>query len=1206
MSSNFSRLSLKIGLLLIGLIVLDLLSISGIAQETNAGLTANVQTIESGTYDLNGQAYAADIGTLLAPETRSKADSRLIELPLIRIHATGDEPAEPIFLLAGGPGGSNVRWTDPTLARLLEHHDLVMVGYRGIDGSVSLDAPEVTEVYKTFKENPLSSENLQRLGQAYSAAFQRLQAEGIDMDSYTMIDVIDDLEAAREQLGYNQINLYGRSYGTRVAYLYGLRYPESLHRSAMLAVNTPGRFVWEPERIDAQLHYYAELWQKDAEAVARSPDILATMQNVLATLPQEWEGFRIDPDKVRTITHFQLFQRSSAAQVFDAYVAAENGDYSGLAYLSVAYDQIIPTSANWGDRASKALSADYDPNRDYEADMDPAGSILGSPLSKELGVLKDVVWPIQPIPEEYRTLRISEVETLLVNGSIDFSTPVENARELLPFLPNGELVVLAEMGHVTDLVTRQPEALLHLLEAFYLSGEVDDSQFKYEPMNFTPDKTFQEIAKEFVAQAAIPQESLEKRLQAALEATVANPDTVFPGALLFVNSPELDNWSGAAGVRNIDTATPLKPDDLFRAGSIIKPFVSTVVLQLVEEGLLSLDDPMPMVLPESITTRFANSDYITVRMLLNHTSGIPEWLTEAAIEEIAANPARVRNVDEYFDLATSQEPYFAPGESWTYSNTDYNLLGLVIEQVTSRSWREEVRERIIEPLQLENTQLPEPGNIFIPDNHAHGYNFLPSDGTALDLTGIDPSMAGAAGGHALVTTTTDLVRFLEALLAGELFQQAETLEEMLAFVEVTYPDWNGYGLGLMNMTFPGGIEAIGHLGGTGGFSSFVGYFPAYDMTIATVITTQGSVGQVLAPIFEVLAPDVQTSTPNNAYENPEVKAFTPAITDAGGNVIAGSIASLEKITLGGVDQWVLIRGADITKPVLLVLHGGPGFAMTPWLELFQKAKLEEDFVVVHWDQRGAGKSYSKTLSAEDMHVENFINDTLELTDILRNRFEQDKIFMTGHSWGSALGFLTIMENPEPYHAYIASGEAAHWNKRQIMSYEWVLAQARNTGDDKVIEALESLEPFDPTSLEHITAKNQFLDRYRGGDYYTEGLWDKYLEYVLSGQSSAYTDTEVQAYTLGLEFASQTVSLEIAQQDYDLFRDFPKSSIPIHFFAGRHDHVTPSELTEAYYVFLEAPAKSFTWFEDSAHTMMFDQPDKWAEELIRIAQETLKQ
>jgi D-alanyl-D-alanine carboxypeptidase len=122
--------------------------------------------------------------------------------------------------------------------------------------------------------------------------------------------------------------------------------------------------------------------------------------------------------------------------------------------------------------------------------------------------------------------------------------------------------------------------------------------------------------------------------------------------------------------------------------------------------VLSLNDTLPAVLPEDVVARFPDSGRITVRMLLNHSSGIPEWLTPAAVEQIGADPAKVWEVDEFLDLAAAQPPSFAPGAGYHYSNTDYNLLGLVIEEATGRSWREEVTERVIEPLQLENTLLP--------------------------------------------------------------------------------------------------------------------------------------------------------------------------------------------------------------------------------------------------------------------------------------------------------------------------------------------------------------------------------------------------------------------------------------------------------------------------------------------------------------------
>ena len=478
--------------------------------EEIADAKAGDLVLQAGTYEIGGKSYRADYGTLVVPENRNKDDSRLIRLPVIRMHATGESPAEPVFLLGGGPGQSNVlsaeflasrRLNDFPYAWLLKHHDFVMVGYRGVDGSVSLDCPEIVEALQVEK-NAFSHENLEKLGKAYYAAFQRFTKEGVDIDGYTMVEVIDDMEAAREGLGYKKINLYSLSYGTRLAYLYGLRYPDSIHRSLMVSVNPPGHFVWEPEIVDAQLRYYADLWKKDPIAVSRSPDLIKTMQKVLNTLPREWEGFRIDPGKVKITTFMQLMHRASAAQVFDAYVAAEEGDYSGLAYLSVVYDKMFLSALNWGDQASKAVSADYDPNRDYEAEMDPPGSIIGSPGSKLWVALQYGGWSIKPIAEEYRKLQYSNVETLLVNGSIDFSTPPQNAKTLLPYLPNGKLVILAEMGHVSDVENIQPEAFQHLVERFYLEGIVDDSKFTYESMNFTPSQTFQDIAKQFVARAA--------------------------------------------------------------------------------------------------------------------------------------------------------------------------------------------------------------------------------------------------------------------------------------------------------------------------------------------------------------------------------------------------------------------------------------------------------------------------------------------------------------------------------------------------------------------------------------------------------------------------------------------------------------------------------------------------------------------------------
>jgi D-alanyl-D-alanine carboxypeptidase len=345
---------------------------------------------------------------------------------------------------------------------------------------------------------------------------------------------------------------------------------------------------------------------------------------------------------------------------------------------------------------------------------------------------------------------------------------------------------------------------------------------------------------------------LDTRLQRILDDAVASPETVFPGTALYVSQPEFGTWAGAAGEGNIDPATPMHPDDVFRAGSVMKPFVATTILQLVEEAMLGLDDPLPSVLPEDVVAQIADADRITVRMLLNHTSGLPEFSDEQHEAMIFADPYHVWQVEELLELAFAHPRPFEPGQGYAYSNTDYVLLGLVIEEATGRSWREVVRDRVIEPLDLENTSLPEPGDPSIGSNGAHGYELM--DGELRDLADVDPSMADASGGHALVTTTKDLADFIHALLAGELFEQPETLEEMLGFVEATdeNPYLVGYGLGIERYQLPGGVEMIGHLGATGGYLAYTGRLPAQEIDISMVITNAGDPSPVLLPALELL------------------------------------------------------------------------------------------------------------------------------------------------------------------------------------------------------------------------------------------------------------------------------------------------------------------------------------------------------------------
>jgi pimeloyl-ACP methyl ester carboxylesterase len=298
------------------------------------------------TYKAGDTEYAADCGTLAVAENRSDPASGFIALPLIRVRATGSEPAEPIFWLAGGPGGSNMGFK--TLPGLIERHDIVMVGYRGMDGSVVMDCPEMADAIKGVGRDLLNHASAAAFGDAMRRCAQRLQAEGIDLGGYSPPDVVRDAEIARAALGYERVNLLSVSYGTRLAMMYAWMYPDSVHRSAMISVNPPGHFVWEPEVVDSQIRYDAGLCARDAACGARTDDLAQAMRRVLRDMPERWLFVPIDPGKVKFITHFLLFHRGTAAAVFDAYLAADRGDYGGLALMSVMHDFVLPSSLAWG------------------------------------------------------------------------------------------------------------------------------------------------------------------------------------------------------------------------------------------------------------------------------------------------------------------------------------------------------------------------------------------------------------------------------------------------------------------------------------------------------------------------------------------------------------------------------------------------------------------------------------------------------------------------------------------------------------------------------------------------------------------------------------------------------------------------------------------------------------------------------------------
>ncbi len=434
-----------------------------------------------------GTRYRGERGVLVVPENRGKADSRLITLTVVRFRSSQAKPAEPVFYLEGGPGQSNLmervpKWIEPLLAR----HDLVMVGYRGIDGSVVLDSPEIVEALRGRGNDVLSRESRTNLGRAMERCRERFEALGVDWQGYSLPEVVEDMEAARAALNYPRLNLLSFSYGTRLALLYAQRYPERVLRSVQVGVNPPGHFVWEPRDCDEIIRRYAALWAADLGRRERVSDLAAVIHKVTRSMPAHWLCFPIDAGKVRVVTFFMFFQRDTAAKVIDAYLAAEHGDASGLALLSLAYDFILPRLFVWGEFFAKGF-IDFDPERNYEKELDPPGSIMGAPGSLLIFAAAGGSRHWRPLPPavESSQVRSSEVDTLLLSGNLDISTPAGIATaELLPHLSKGKQVILSDMAHCDDLMFAQPEAFQRLVTRYFGEGRVDESGFHHVPFDF--------------------------------------------------------------------------------------------------------------------------------------------------------------------------------------------------------------------------------------------------------------------------------------------------------------------------------------------------------------------------------------------------------------------------------------------------------------------------------------------------------------------------------------------------------------------------------------------------------------------------------------------------------------------------------------------------------------------------------------------------
>ncbi|OJE51550.1 D-alanyl-D-alanine carboxypeptidase [Bacillus proteolyticus] len=289
-----------------------------------------------------------------------------------------------------------------------------------------------------------------------------------------------------------------------------------------------------------------------------------------------------------------------------------------------------------------------------------------------------------------------------------------------------------------------------------------------------------------------------------------------PG-ILAKTSEDGKTWSYAAGVADLRTKKPMETDFRFRIGSVTKTFTATVVFQLAEENRLNLDDSIEKWFPGVIQGNGYDDKQITIRQLLHHTSGIANYTMSKDFNIM--DTKKSYTAEELVKMGISMPPDFAPGKSWSYSNTGYVLLGILIEKVTGNSYAEEIENRIIEPLELANTFLTGNSSVIPGTNHARGYIQLDGASEPKDVTYYNPSMGSSAGD--MISTADDLNKFFSYLLGGKLLKEQQ-LKQMLTTVPTGIDELGDSGLGIFKIMLPNGVSIWGHSGGIPGFSTFAG------------------------------------------------------------------------------------------------------------------------------------------------------------------------------------------------------------------------------------------------------------------------------------------------------------------------------------------------------------------------------------------------
>ena len=318
--------------------------------------------------------------------------------------------------------------------------------------------------------------------------------------------------------------------------------------------------------------------------------------------------------------------------------------------------------------------------------------------------------------------------------------------------------------------------------------------------------------------------------------------------------------------------------------------------------------------------------------------------------------------------------------------------------------------------------------------------------------------------------------------------------------------------------------------------------------------------------------------------------MTRLFTDAHGTPLANAVADAKFLRIGGVDQWVMVRSRNVANPLLIVLHGGPGASATALHRIWNR-ELEDAFTVVYWDQRGAGRSFSKSIPAESMTIERLLADLDELIDRMLARFGKQRVVIMGHSWGSALGTLYSTRTPAKVAAYVGIGQISHMAQSEAESYAFALARAEARGHRKAASDLRAMGP-PPFPIPALMRQRRWLMAV-GGAFGRHMSVPKLIWWTMSAPEA--TPFDFVRLIRGTRFSIDALwpQMELLRLD----RDNRRFDVPVFFLLGRLDKQVVATLAADYFENIDAPHKELVWFEESGHFLPFEEPARFNAVLI---------